>query len=105
MGQHPNSNMAATPRRTSADLSLSKPFDVVKLVSLSTLLPSLLKSMLKSVTSKKIKVNNYSVGRQILTKRVGADDDVADADVEDITGLYKTLKVFLATRIGMMDAL
>jgi len=38
---------------------------------------------------KKIKVNNYSVGRQILTKRVGADDDVADADVEDITGLYK----------------
>lgn len=30
-----------------------------------------------------------SVGRQILTKRVGADDDVADADAEDITGLYK----------------
>ena len=30
-----------------------------------------------------------SVGRQILTKRVGADDEVADADAEDITGLYK----------------
>ena len=31
----------------------------------------------------------FSVGRQVLTKRVGADDDVADADVEDITSLYK----------------
>ena len=31
----------------------------------------------------------FSVGRQILTKRVGADDDIADADVEDITSLYK----------------
>lgn len=31
----------------------------------------------------------YSVGRQILTKRAGADDDVADTDMEDITGLYK----------------
>ena len=30
-----------------------------------------------------------SVGRQILTKRAGADDDVADADMEDITSLYK----------------
>ena len=30
-----------------------------------------------------------SVGRQILTKRVGADDDVADGDAEDITVLYK----------------
>jgi len=38
---------------------------------------------------RKIKVNNYRVGRQVLTKRVGADDDVADADVEDITSLYK----------------
>jgi transglutaminase 1 len=38
---------------------------------------------------KKIKVNNYRVGRQILTKRAGADDDTADADVEDITSLYK----------------
>lgn len=27
----------------------------------------------------------------ILTKRPGADDDVSDADVEDITGLYKTV--------------
>ncbi|XP_057379991.1 hemocyte protein-glutamine gamma-glutamyltransferase-like [Daphnia carinata] len=40
---------------------------------------------------KKIRVNNYQVGRMILTKRPGADDDVSDADVEDITGLYKTL--------------
>jgi transglutaminase 1 len=39
---------------------------------------------------KKIKVNNYCVGRQILTKRAGADDDVADADAEDITSLYKS---------------
>ena len=31
-----------------------------------------------------------SVGRQILTKRAGADDDIADADVEDITSLYKS---------------
>jgi transglutaminase 1 len=38
---------------------------------------------------KKIKVNNYRVGRQILTKRAGADDDTADADLEDITSLYK----------------
>lgn len=30
------------------------------------------------------------VGRMILTKRPGADDDVSDADVEDITCLYKT---------------
>ena len=30
-----------------------------------------------------------SVGRQILTKRPGADDDVSDADAEDITSLYK----------------
>jgi len=41
---------------------------------------------------KKIKLNNYSVGRQILTKRAGADDDVADADVEDITSLYKNVE-------------
>ena len=31
----------------------------------------------------------FSVGRQILTKRAGADDDIADADAEDITSLYK----------------
>lgn len=30
-----------------------------------------------------------SVGRQILTKRPGADDDVSDGDAEDITSLYK----------------
>jgi len=41
---------------------------------------------------KKIKLSNYSVGRQILTKRAGADDDVADADVEDITSLYKNVE-------------
>ena len=41
----------------------------------------------KIISLKKIYL--FSVGRQILTKRVGADDDVADADVEDITGLYK----------------
>lgn len=29
------------------------------------------------------------VGRQILTKRAGQDDDVGDADMEDITSLYK----------------
>jgi len=38
---------------------------------------------------KKIKVDKYRVGRQILTKRAGADDDIADADAEDITSLYK----------------
>ena len=32
----------------------------------------------------------FSVGRQVLTKRVGADDDIADADAEDITSLYKS---------------
>ena len=32
------------------------------------------------------------MGRQILTKRAGADDDVADADVEDITSLYKNVE-------------
>nr|CAH0106042.1 unnamed protein product [Daphnia galeata] len=38
---------------------------------------------------RKIHVNNYHVGRMILTKRPGADDDVSDADAEDITSLYK----------------
>ncbi|XP_046646771.1 hemocyte protein-glutamine gamma-glutamyltransferase-like [Daphnia pulicaria] len=38
---------------------------------------------------RKIHVNNYQVGRMILTKRPGADDDVSDADAEDITSLYK----------------
>ncbi|XP_059353228.1 hemocyte protein-glutamine gamma-glutamyltransferase-like isoform X1 [Daphnia carinata] len=38
---------------------------------------------------RKIRVNNYHVGRMILTKRPGADDDVSDADAEDITSLYK----------------
>lgn len=38
---------------------------------------------------RRIHVNNYMVGRQILTKRAGADDDVADSDMEDITALYK----------------
>jgi len=38
---------------------------------------------------KKCRLNNYQVGRQILTKRAGQDDDVADADMEDITSLYK----------------
>ena len=77
------------------------------------------KSMPKSATSKKMKlptgdserfasttISNFayfyisfysvclyiffnSVGRQILTKRPGADDDVSDADAEDITSLYK----------------
>lgn len=31
----------------------------------------------------------FRVGRMILTKRPGADDDVSDADAEDITSLYK----------------
>lgn len=35
-----------------------------------------------------------SVGRQILTKRAGADDDVSDADLEDITNLYKSAEGF-----------
>jgi len=39
---------------------------------------------------KKIKVDKYRVGRQVLTKRIGADDDMGDADVEDITSLYKS---------------
>ncbi|EFX83535.1 hypothetical protein DAPPUDRAFT_301901 [Daphnia pulex] len=38
---------------------------------------------------RKIRVNNYQVGRMILTKRPGADDDVSDADAEDISSLYK----------------
>ncbi|XP_045033686.1 hemocyte protein-glutamine gamma-glutamyltransferase isoform X1 [Daphnia magna] len=39
---------------------------------------------------RKIRVNNYQVGRMILTKRPGADDDVSDADAEDISSLYKS---------------
>ena len=35
------------------------------------------------------KIAAISVGRLILTKRPGTDDDVSDADVEDITSLYK----------------
>lgn len=31
-----------------------------------------------------------SVGRQVLTKRSGADDDIGDNDIEDITSLYKS---------------
>jgi hypothetical protein len=31
----------------------------------------------------------HRVGRMILTKRPGADDDVSDADAEDISSLYK----------------
>jgi len=38
---------------------------------------------------KRCRLNNYQVGRQILTKRAGQDDDVGDADMEDITSLYK----------------
>ncbi|EFX71341.1 hypothetical protein DAPPUDRAFT_111732 [Daphnia pulex] len=37
---------------------------------------------------RKIHDNNYQVGRMILTKRPGADDDASDADAEDITSLY-----------------
>lgn len=36
-------------------------------------------------------VADNRVGRLILTKRPGADNDVSDAIVEDITGIYKTL--------------
>ena len=31
----------------------------------------------------------FSVGRKILTKRAGANDDVGDTDAEDVTSLYK----------------
>ena len=37
--------------------------------------------------------NNHFVGRQILTKRTGADDDVSDNDIEDITATYKSPEV------------
>jgi hypothetical protein len=45
----------------------------------------------KDLTSSKIVKFTFfsSVGRMILTKRPGADDDVSDADAEDITSLYK----------------
>ena len=45
-----------------------------------------------------------SVGRQILTKRAGADDDVADGDTEDITTLYKTPGEGIARHSKMGDA-
>lgn len=34
----------------------------------------------------------HSVGRQILTKRPGADDDVGEGDAEDITIQYKSFE-------------
>lgn len=43
---------------------------------------------------RRARMNNYFVGRQILTKRAGADDDVSDADLEDITNLYKSAEGF-----------
>ncbi|EFX86941.1 hypothetical protein DAPPUDRAFT_192601 [Daphnia pulex] len=54
---------------------------------------------------RKIHVNNYQVGRMILTKRPGADDDVSDADAEDITSLYKNPDgISAAERVSAMNA-
>ncbi|XP_067006907.2 hemocyte protein-glutamine gamma-glutamyltransferase [Anabrus simplex] len=49
-------------------------------------------------------IDHYHVGRRIVTKIVGKDDDEGDADLEDITHLYKDPDGSQAERLAVMNA-
>ena len=48
--------------------------------------------------------NSYHVGRRIVTKALGQHDTLAEADIHDITDLYKMSESDPSERIAMMNA-
>ncbi|KAK3851990.1 hypothetical protein Pcinc_041401 [Petrolisthes cinctipes] len=52
----------------------------------------------------RMKMNKYHVGRAILTKNVARDDDVGDADQEDVVGEYKNAEGTAAERLSIHNA-
>ncbi|XP_073987907.1 hemocyte protein-glutamine gamma-glutamyltransferase-like [Rhodnius prolixus] len=52
----------------------------------------------------RLKMNQYHVGRKIVTKRVGLDDDIGDADVWDVTYFYKNPEGSREERMAVFNA-
>ncbi|CAM1331837.1 F13A1 (predicted) [Pycnogonum litorale] len=52
----------------------------------------------------KLKCNKYHVGRCVLTKKCGVDDDEADADKDDILKEYKSSEGSLEERMSVLNA-
>ncbi|XP_013781493.1 hemocyte protein-glutamine gamma-glutamyltransferase isoform X3 [Limulus polyphemus] len=53
---------------------------------------------------KKLKSDRYQVGRLILTKKIGVDDDIGDTDAEDITAQYKNKEGTYEERMAVLNA-
>nr|Q05187.1 RecName: Full=Hemocyte protein-glutamine gamma-glutamyltransferase; AltName: Full=Hemocyte transglutaminase; Short=TGase [Tachypleus tridentatus]BAA02134.1 transglutaminase [Tachypleus tridentatus] len=53
---------------------------------------------------KKLKIDSYRVGRLLLTKKIGVDDDFGDADAEDITDQYKNKEGTDEERMSVLNA-
>ncbi|KAG8256669.1 hypothetical protein J6590_063512 [Homalodisca vitripennis] len=52
----------------------------------------------------RLSLNQYHVGRKIVTKSVGKDDDEGDGDMEDVTALYKNPEGSFAERLAVLNA-
>ncbi|BES89269.1 Transglutaminase family [Nesidiocoris tenuis] len=50
------------------------------------------------------RTNQYHVGRRIITKMVGADDDNGDSDMWDVTGFYKSAEGSREERMAVFNA-
>ncbi|KAK7079820.1 hypothetical protein SK128_021525 [Halocaridina rubra] len=53
----------------------------------------------------RMKMNSYHIGRQILTKFAGKDDDDGDEDQEDVVGEYKSEEGSNAERLAIHNAI
>ncbi|XP_076348254.1 hemocyte protein-glutamine gamma-glutamyltransferase-like [Tachypleus tridentatus] len=53
---------------------------------------------------RKLKRDSYRVGRLLLTKKIGVDDDFGDADAEDITDQYKNKEGTDEERMSVLNA-
>ncbi|XP_076321353.1 hemocyte protein-glutamine gamma-glutamyltransferase-like isoform X2 [Tachypleus tridentatus] len=54
---------------------------------------------------RKLKIIRYQIGKLIITKKRGIDDDVGNADVEDITHEYKNIMDSLEERHAFVNAI
>lgn len=52
----------------------------------------------------RIRMNQYHVGRKIVTKAVGQDDDNGDSDMWDVTTFYKNLEGSKEERLSVLNA-
>nr|CAD7585839.1 unnamed protein product [Timema genevievae] len=51
-----------------------------------------------------LNISQYTVGKRLVTKRVGVDDDEGDADLEDITDQYKYTEGSELERLTVLNA-